>query len=115
MLRKTNTEHTVSYFGLAIIAVMLALEVFSMARDSVDLKAANCGRARLMLRISAFRKKLFDASEPSLLELFELYEAASAALEHFRRSHDNQAAMLVLEYETCCREIEADVCRDLAY
>lgn len=70
--------------------------------------AVRRGLWRLMLRLPAIRGRLQIAAARSarLDDLFEAYEVAAVALERFQRAHD---CPKVLEYESVCHEIEADV------
>ncbi|TXI11962.1 MAG: hypothetical protein E6Q76_01750 [Rhizobium sp.] len=72
-------------------------------------KAAQRGLWRLMLKLPAVRGKLqiLAARSGQLDDLFEAYEEASHALERFRR--EDRGSRLVEEYETVCRDIEADI------
>lgn len=72
-------------------------------------EAADRGRARLMLRLPAFREILQTSNDSDLLDLFELYQAAATALERFRHSSEEPELHLVVEYEDLCRSLEGDV------
>ena len=66
------------------------------------------GRKKLMLKVPEVRHFLaFPASE-TLSELFESYDLAVSALEHFRAARPADE-VLILEYERLCRDIEEEV------
>lgn len=72
------------------------------------------GRSRLMLKLPELRSNLSKIKEPWLDELCEAYDLASTALEHFRHSSIESDQALIPEYEILCREIEADILRELS-
>lgn len=74
---------------------------------------AQCGLRRLMLKLPDKRPQLraLAVSSPLIRDLFEAYDEACIALEHFRYAGSDY--QLIAEYETACTELEADIVREL--
>ncbi|ARM90141.1 hypothetical protein RHEC894_CH03888 [Rhizobium sp. CIAT894] len=66
------------------------------------------GRKKLMLKLPALRDRLRLLSNDTINELFESYELATSALDHFS-SHSEANSKLIAEYEQLCSDIEAEV------
>ncbi|KQW63372.1 hypothetical protein ASD02_01630 [Ensifer sp. Root1252] len=65
------------------------------------------GRARLRLALPAYREELLSIHTVAFLSLCEFY-AASVLMVDDLRKEDPVRAELLAEYETMCRDMEAD-------
>ncbi|KAB0679056.1 hypothetical protein [Aureimonas leprariae] len=71
------------------------------------------GLAKLMLRLPALRGELqvsFAHSE-EVASLCSAFDEATATLDRLRRERAAADAAILAEYETVCREIEAELIR----
>ncbi|MBX5009534.1 nodulation protein [Rhizobium lentis] len=73
-------------------------------------RAAEQGLARLMMRLPATRATIraAAANDPDLYEMCGTYGEACAVLDLMRRDRSADPA-IIAEYESICREIEAEV------
>lgn len=66
------------------------------------------GRARLKLRLPAYRHVLSDLKSPSLSEIFVAYAEASMHLDALRAA-EHPDPLMIEEYERVCRQIENSI------
>jgi hypothetical protein len=66
------------------------------------------GRARLKLRLPAWRVRFDRASSPSFLEVCEAYELAWIGLDYWRRSETANSPAIVADYRELIASLELD-------
>ncbi|SEG29037.1 hypothetical protein [Bosea lathyri] len=69
---------------------------------------AECGRARLKLRMPEARAQLERASSESFLDICEAYELAWVGLEHWTKSDASESSEMVAEYRELMASLELD-------
>lgn len=71
------------------------------------------GRARMMMRLPAHRKKISDANFEAINELMEAYGVAVLNRDELREQRTPDPETLE-EYEVLCQQLEDDIVRMLA-
>jgi hypothetical protein len=69
---------------------------------------AECGRARLKLRMPEARAQLERASSESFFDICEAYELAWVGLEHWTRFDASVSDEMVAEYRELLASLELD-------
>lgn len=72
------------------------------------MRLMHLGRSRLGMALPRYRPQLRQARDPALLDLFEAYALAAAALDELLREYPVRIE-LINEYQQICADLQADV------